>query len=362
VPLTSAHPWEILPTAPPLAERLTAIRGARILLVEDDSMLRELGEELLVHAGFVVDLAEDGRMAVAMVRSAEYDLVLMDMHMPLLDGAAATRELRADGRFDDLPVIGLTASAAAEGRERCLAAGMNDYLAKPVEPEELWSALSKWVRPRDSGAPPERGDTRPARDFVFPNDIAGLDVSDGLQRMLGKMPLYVSMLQRFVGGQKNVATSIRSALAADDSDTAERLAHTLKGVSGSIGAKGLQQEAGELEAAISEHQPRDAVEARLSELSAQLQRLIEQLEESLPEESHETPATVDLRRLDGVRRRLEALLAADDAEAAEVISADADLLRAGFPNHFRALDAAIHAFDFDAAAAVLRAARGPANR
>jgi len=144
---------------------------------------------------------------------------------------------------------------------------MNDHVAKPIEPEELWKALLKWIKPRHPAQVPATVSPRAAALGDLPSGIDGLDMTGGLRRVLGKKPLYVSMLRKFVAGQKSAAPAIVGALDATDWGRAERLAHTLKGVSGNIGAAGIQRLAEELETAIREREPRGAVDARLAGLS-----------------------------------------------------------------------------------------------
>jgi signal transduction histidine kinase/CheY-like chemotaxis protein len=341
-----------------IVEQLATIKGARILLVEDDELNQEVASELLRDAGFVVDLAENGRIALDKVRATDYDIVLMDVQMPVMDGLTATQEIRKEERFEHLPVVAMTANAMQADRDRCLAAGMNDHVAKPIEPEDLWKTLLKWIKPRRSTAAAAEMKPQADRDADLPSGIEGLDMVSGLRRVLGKKPLYLSMLRKFVSGQKSATAEIIEVLQGNDWGTAERLAHTLKGVSGNIGATGLQQLAEKLEAAIKERQPRKTVDDRLDELKKPLENLIAQLEQKLPEERDKTAVTVDQKKLKAVCDRLEALLADDDAEAGDVLDENADLLNAAFPNHYRKIDDGIRSFDFEAALAALRAASG----
>ena len=239
-----------------------------------------------------VDLAENGQIALDKVRAADYDIVLMDMQMPVMDGVTATREIRKEARFKDLPVVAMTANAMQGDRDRCMAAGMNDHVAKPIEPENLWKALLKWIKPRQATAAALAVNPQAVEDVDLPSGIAGLDMVNGLRRVLGKKPLYLSMLRKFVAGQKSVLAEIRKALENNLPDTAERLAHTLKGVSGTIGATGLQQLAEKLEIAIRERHSREAVDARIDALKMPLEYLITQLEKNLPEERVKTAAAV----------------------------------------------------------------------
>ena len=124
---------------------LAAVSGARVLLVEDNELNQQVAQELLSQAGFIVEVAENGRIAVDRVSENAYDAVLMDMHMPVMDGEAATREIRKDRRFADLPIVAMTANAMEGDRERCLEIGMNDHIPKPIDPDVLFSTLKRWV-------------------------------------------------------------------------------------------------------------------------------------------------------------------------------------------------------------------------
>jgi HPt (histidine-containing phosphotransfer) domain-containing protein len=166
------------------------------------------------------------------------------------------------------------------------------------------------------------------------------------------------MLGKFVAGQKSVAAEILKALEDNIWDTAERLAHTLKGVSGTIGATGLQQLAEKLETAIKERRPREEIDACLDQLKIVLACLITQLEQQLPAERVNTAVTVDQGKLKVVCDMLAAMLADDDAEAVDVLDANADLLHAAFPSHYRKIDDGMRSFDFEAALAALRVAYG----
>ena len=342
-------------------ERLTAIRGARILLVEDNELNQEVATELLRDAGFIVDIAENGQVAIEKVRATDYDIVLMDMQMPVMDGVTAAREIRKDARFKDLPVVAMTANAMQSDRDRCVAAGMNDHVAKPIEPEDLWKALLKWIhfaRPGRAAATPTTpsAPAMPPRVEDLPPPIEGLDMANGLRRVIGHKPLYLSMLRKFAAGQKTATAEIHKALVTMDWETAERLIHTLKGVSGNIGATVVQTRAETVETAIRSRQSRGAVEGPLEDLAGPLQMLIQHLERALPEVRDPDRATVEEANLKVVCDTLESLLAGDDALAVDLLESNAGLLRAAFPNHFRKIAARVRAYDFDGALTTLRTA------
>ena len=244
------------PAAAPAPDVLpVAIRGARVLLVEDNELNQIVAVELLRDAGFVVDVADNGQMALDQLRQTSYDVVLMDMQMPVMDGETATRQLRQDPRLQDLPVIAMTANAMDADRQRCFAAGMNDHVAKPIEPAALWSALSRWIKPRpglgEAAMPPAVGATpgqAPVLASVprltgWPPVVQGLNTALGLQRALGKPALYADMLVRFVQAQSSVVAQIDAAIATGNQGLAERLAHTLKSVAANIGAQEASEHA-----------------------------------------------------------------------------------------------------------------------
>jgi two-component system sensor histidine kinase/response regulator len=166
-------------------------------------------------------------------------------------------------------------------------------------------------------------------------------------------------LRKFVAGQKSAPAEILKALEGDDWDTAERLVHTLKGVSGYIGATGLQQLAEKIEAAIKGRCSREELDGLLNALKNLLKNIITQLEQKLPEERVKASVTVDAEKLKVVCDKLEALLVDDDAEAGDVLEANANLLNAAFPVHYRKINDGIRSFDFEAALAALRAATAP---
>ncbi len=336
-----------------LYQQLAQLRGAHILLVEDNDINQEVASELLIDAGFMVDLAGNGQVALDKLRSATYDLVLMDMQMPIMDGLTATREIRKEPRFKDLPVIAMTANAMQSDRDRCLAAGMNYHVAKPIEPDELWKALLTWIKPGSAASTLHR---KMLAEVYVPQDIDGLDIVTGLRRVLGKRSLYLSMLQKFAVGQKLLNLKIYDALQENDWDGAERLAHTLKGSAGNIGADVLQQLAAEIEAAIRGGLPREQIDTRIAALTAPLQKLIAQLEQQLPADVVNTVVVVDQKKLAAVCVQLEKLLTDDDSEALDVLNEYAALLNTAYPEQYPAINEAIRAFDFEAALTTLRKA------
>ncbi|MES2941060.1 MAG: response regulator [Pseudomonadota bacterium] len=269
------------PAPDPAPQRLAAQRGARILVVEDNDINQQVARELLEDVGMVVDVADNGEIALQMVQRAPYDLVFMDMQMPVMDGLAATRRIRALRRFAQLPIVAMTANAMEQDRRRCIEAGMNDAVIKPIDPEELWNALLKWL-PQDGIAPAagaQAADAAPPRGGDdLPEGVAGLDTTLGLSRMLGKKPLYLAMLRRYMQGQKHVCAQIHDALAVGDMPTAERVAHTTRSVAGNLGASAVEELAAALERSLKDYAPPVEVQQRLLELELAQAALIGELE------------------------------------------------------------------------------------
>ena len=351
-----------------LQRTLAAIRGAKVLLVEDNALNQEVATELLRSAGLVVDVAGNGQIAVEKVRAAAYDIVLMDMQMPVMDGLSATRMIRAMPGFQRLPIVAMTANAMQADREACRAAGMDDHVAKPIEPEELFRALMRWIRPRPVAASGADAAPRlaawPAAEttvpqVAVPQGIAGLDTAAGLRRVLGKVPRYVSMLEKLVVGQADAVAQVRQALAAGDRDTATRVAHTLKGVSGNVGAVEVQARADAVEQALKANAAAAELEAPLRALQDSLASLLQALAVQLPRREEPpgvAPAALDDSQLAQVTQRLRELLEEMDSEAGSWLEAHASLLAAAFPEHHRAIFEAVESFDFDEAASRLEAA------
>jgi CheY-like chemotaxis protein len=328
-----------------------SLRGARVLLVEDNELNQEVASELLRDAGFIVDIADDGQLALDALDRASFDIVLMDMQMPVMDGLEATRRIRAQERFAKLPVVAMTANAMEEDRRRCLEVGMNDHLGKPIEPTELWAMLLKWIPARAPAAgeavvaaaksPPE---------ILLPEGIPGLDVDTGLRRVLGKRALYLSMLQKFVAGQRDTIAQLRSTLASGEVGTTERIAHTTKGVAGNIGASEVQAAAESVERALREQRSDSEVSLRIDALAPPLSQLLAALSAALGSAgTAAASAGFDAARFAGVRERLLALHAEDDAEAGELLLENAELLQAALPAQFHKIDQAVRSFDFQGA-------------
>ncbi|MEI6414234.1 MAG: response regulator, partial [Pseudomonadota bacterium] len=228
--------------------RLARIRGARVLLVEDNRMNQEIALALLNHAGVVVTLANSGEEALTrLAQEDSFDLVLMDIQMPDMDGFETTRRIRTDERFRALPVVAMTAHALVGDREKSLAAGMQDHITKPIEPTQLFATLIQWIPPRPKAASdlPEDGEDGEDGEDVCedPNwpELSGIDTRTGLRRVGGNLALYQKMLRHFGEERQGFVAELTRLIAAGEWENARRLAHTVKGIAGSLGMTELHR-------------------------------------------------------------------------------------------------------------------------
>jgi two-component system, sensor histidine kinase and response regulator len=331
-------------------EDLAVIKGASILLVEDNELNQEVANGLLLDGGFKVDIADDGSQAIRMINEKEYDAVLMDMQMPVMDGITATIELRKEPKFANLPIIAMTANVMEQDRKRCDEAGMSDFVAKPIDPDELFKVLLRWIKPRNSKSPVrKRSPGKPKDASINIPVIDGLDTELGLKRVLGKRSLYLELLNKYVSGQGKTGDVIRQALLANDIDLAERTAHTAKAVCGNIGATKLQTLAGELESLIHNQSAFDAIEPQLNIFASLQEAMVSAIHAALPVAA-DKPTQIDEATLSNVLRSLHIALANDDSEANDILEANFDLLRSAADHEgFKALEGAIARFDYEAA-------------
>jgi two-component system sensor histidine kinase/response regulator len=358
-------------------EQMARLRGARILLAEDNDINQQIALELLEGAGAKVEVANNGRVAVETLSNGPqptpFDMVLMDLQMPEMDGYQATAKLRSDPRFGTLPIIAMTAHATIEERQRCLAAGMNDHLSKPIDPGLLLETVERFYKPSvaadvtprqlppgeecadsrrrlptstaepaleaasaSSAGAPASAEVRTSAPGELPC-IEGLDTQDGLSRVAGNRKLYLKLLRLFFDQQGPAVGQITAALAQGDVALAERLAHTLKGVAGNIGAKAVQAAAGALEKLIRARAAAAEVDPAKQQVAAALDPLLVQLQAALRPPASETPApaspppVADLAQSREAAGQITRLLAEFDPGAADFTEANQVALRPLFP-------------------------------
>jgi two-component system sensor histidine kinase/response regulator len=225
-----------------LKKELRLIKGAKILLVEDNEINLQVTNELLVASGMKVEAAENGKVAVQKVKAnipAGYDLIFMDLEMPVMDGYAATKKIRRISGGENIPIIALTADAMSDIKTTALETGMSDYITKPIDPNEVYKVLIKWIPPKSVFS-----DNQEAIRFKmsaadsFPR-LPGIDTVTGLKRVAGNKNLYGRILQNFTIENKDLIKQLQANLAQNNQEKAEHLVHTLKGSAGNIGAQNL---------------------------------------------------------------------------------------------------------------------------
>ena len=271
----------------------TALAGAHVLLVEDNQINQQVARELLERYGLVVAVADNGKEALQALQTGTFDAVLMDLQMPVMDGFEATRRIRQDARFRDLPILALSAAVMAQDQADCLAAGMNDHVAKPVVPQEMLETLAKWIRPGAENDPPFRF-VAAARDAgqAMP-ELPGFDLDTALERLGGNRALLEQLLLNFAGQFGRAADEVDELIRADRKDEAAARAHQIGGAAGNLGAATLHAAANRLERALREGAAAPgAQEESREEFSTALARVLESIARI---EAPSSPETVEFK-------------------------------------------------------------------
>ncbi|MBF0144800.1 MAG: response regulator [Magnetococcales bacterium] len=272
-------------------EWMAMLSGARILLAEDNEINQQVARELLEQANMTVVVVEHGQQAIDRVRAEHFDGVLMDVQMPFMDGLTATREIRKDPNLATLPILAMTANAMAGDREVCIEAGMQDHIAKPVDPRELYATMARWIKPATPQPIVHSGEhgVKPEDNEVTLPTIVGLNTRVGVKYLGGNREGYLELLARFHANQRGTAAAIQEAMRGGDDATAQRLAHSLKGVCATIGADSLSEKAARLETYFKQGDRSDQVVEVLASVAEELETLCLDLERFF-QSRHVTPA------------------------------------------------------------------------
>jgi len=329
------------------------LRGAHWLLVEDNLLNQELALELLQNAGIKVDVANNGAEALEKVQIAEYDGVLMDCQMPVMDGFESTRLIRKIPKLSKLPILAMTANAMAGDKEKCLESGMNDHIAKPIDVAHMFLTMAQWAKPKNA----EVSTDEPIQEKTT-NDtlqIEGMDIKSALGRVAGNEKLLRKLLVRFLETQSDVIVRIHRAIEGDDMQTAIREAHTIKGLAGNIGADLLYKHAQELERVLKDGESDNfntSLELTNIELSNIMQRISVAIQE--PMQIITSPTEIDMEALVNALKRLDKLLEELDAEAATAEEELFDsLIALGYGVAIKKIKKAIDKFEFEDARVLL---------
>jgi two-component system sensor histidine kinase/response regulator len=327
--------------------------GIRILLVEDNEINQQVATELLESAGASVKIANHGAEAVRILTEGEqplpFDIVFMDLQMPEMDGYTAATLIRAHPRTHELPIIAMTAHALVDERQRCLEAGMNEHLGKPIDPDALFATLMRWAKPRLRANPIGAKPVTPVNDVILP-DIDGVDVASGLKRVNGNKRLYVDLLVQFAADQSDVNSQILAAIDSGDKVLVERIAHTVKGVAGNLGLANVFHAAEKLERTAREGDA--TVLAKVETFTLELSRQIHAIHLAFPDLEPQVGGIsgCDPRTVSAAMAHLRVLLESSDGDAPEAFIALEGVLKGSCDRvRLNVLRASINEFDFEGA-------------
>ena len=336
-------------------DEISVIQGAHILLVEDNEVNQQVASENLKRARFFVDIANNGQVALDMLETSTYDLVLMDVQMPVMNGYDATRAIRADQRFKNLPVLAMTANATVSDKKKAIEAGMNDHISKPIDPATLYNALLKWIEPGQRELPQDVV-TEQNEEQIILVDIEGLDMAAGISRVGGNVKAYQNILLKFSQGQTDTLETIRRGLEDKDQEATVHGLHTLKGVSGNIGANELSTATKNLEDALKDNDKIQSDNALFLGLEAAFHKVVAAINETLStgENSNKLPALPSEDLLDHIKA-LQFPIEQFDAQVEDALE---KLLAHEAPpeinRELESIKAQLSKYDFEAAGKILK--------
>ena len=334
---------------------ISLIRGAKILLVEDNEMNQDLATEVLNKYGMTVVIANNGQEALDHLKMDVFDGVLMDCQMPIMDGYTATGKIREQEQFKGLPILAMTANAMVGDKEKAIAAGMNDYISKPIDFNQMFKTMSKWIVPANPLAEGDVSYSAQTNDGAVDIStivVEGIDLQRGLQTTQGDQVLYKKLVTRFIEGQADFESEFIQSRQSQDSELSIRLAHTLKAVAGNLGAIDLMDSAKQLEAACIQSINDDAVTVLLNKVVSQVSQVIGSLNTilELSETDFMKPKSCSDVDVNKLLVKLKDLLEDYDTEASELIFELESLPEMDVHRQsIKALSKSISGYDFDQA-------------
>ena len=339
------------------------LKGARVLLVEDNAINRQVAGEMLAQLGVQVAVAQNGQEAVDLIcgcqgEKTDFHAVLMDIQMPIMDGYEATRRIRAEKRFCDLPIIAMTAHALTEERERCLDVGMNEHCTKPIDPLNLEKTLCRHIHRKNQRPPFEPTNSTPRvaapENEALPASLPGINIALGLKRIGGRKALLRQLLIQFAEEFTNASKEMHIYLEAGELQQAQRLAHNLKGVGGNLGAEALAGAAAEFERAFQQCDSgnfaglMDRMDEKLKEVLNSIASLSPLPDGATPAAKTET--TFDQQQVCQLLLEMRQRLRENDLIEEDMLGTlQTVLTSADCQKEVRAMLACIETFDYDAA-------------
>lgn len=336
--------------------------GARLLVVEDRQANREIALALVLAAGLKADMAENGRLAVEKVALMRYDLILMDVQMPMMNGLEASRAIRLQPGGADVPILAMTANAFAEARQACLKAGMNDFVAKPLSPPDFYATLLKWLtttKPQSCPPPPlrpplPRHEDRPLHRL---DSFADLDHVRGLATMRGNVENYMEVLDLFAQECHQNAEKLSGMQARAEFSAIGQLAGSLRGNASMLGFLKLAEAADAVVSACRADAGTEASSILCGRLIDDLLRLSDALQEALSAPLTSTNPDIDPGQVADLLAQLETFLEHGNIKANHLASDQTGLLLTVFGKSAKALLARIEAFEYESALAELHQIR-----
>ena len=330
-----------------------SLRGAKVLLVEDNEINQELAFELLTNGGLIVTVVENGQLALDILDQQDFDGVLMDCQMPVMDGYTATKALRKQPRFSKLPIIAMTANVMSGDREKAIDAGMNDHIPKPINVSKMFATMKKWITP---SSPLEANVIEPSEtDIESMLLLNGIDVDAGLAIAQGNQKLYKRLLTKFADSYFDFRSQLEKA---ENQEERLRLIHTIKGTSGNIGAVTISEPASELEQAIKQGQNNsdiDVIEQSLFDAIEVAVGSIALMKAAVVVAEKSEVAVFDRNKEQELLRQLKALIEDDDSEALDIVEALEELPALSFDSALLGkLSQAVGDYDFETALMYLK--------